>query len=131
LFIGVAMANAPPSVDMLGDNETEYTNFLPGDHLDLTGEVTDMIQFTANVQVSCLPNVTETNIVETARIPEVVRIGSAQANDNLDEIYPSATIWQSNTGKVLQRDHSYNRQPAGNLHPYIVMRVPFVERGCL
>ena len=80
LFIGVALANAPP-VDV-GETKTEYVIDLPGDQIDLTGIVMDVIQFPADVQTFIHTQDGRIN-AEILTIPEVIDTGSDLLNEFL------------------------------------------------
>ena len=81
LFIGTALANAPPVIFDVEEN-TELTIYLPGDQIDLTGIVMDVIQFTA-VEQAFIPAQAERINIQNLTIPEVIDTGSDLLNENL------------------------------------------------
>ena len=85
LFIGMTLANAPPAFDV-GLSQTEFINYLPGDHLDLTGVEMDVIQFTAEMQASYLSAHSESTNTQNLTIPEVVDTGPDLLDENLCKI---------------------------------------------
>jgi len=128
LFIGTALANAPPGFDNLGENQSEYTNFLPGDAFDTPCLGTDMIQFTADVQTFSLPTIENTITGLTLAIPEVVDVGYDISDIDL---YAKTTL-NLETKEIHKyiMDRSYLQATLERI-TYLVTDVPFRERGCL